>query len=251
MKKLMFVSMIIMCCVNLAPAADVAGWEDFVIRNSDAGGIAPTITDITYSGTPAKEFLITAGGMKAAWGTNLANGYTIGDIAALSIDRLDDYTRYVNTAGAYYAPYLNFWITDGNGNYATIANEPSNGEWLGTSEWDMTGDILSSKTVKVYEYTSTSWLPGGTTAGLTFADFADYIIGTPTSHQGGTGAADDLNAATYTAYGVNWIFGDTLSNYVGGSTGYIVANPTIVVPEPATMLLLGIGGLLCRKFRKA
>jgi hypothetical protein len=43
---------------------------------------------------------------------------------------------------------------------------------------------------------------------------------------------------------VNWVFGDTLSNYVSGDPGYIVANASVTanaVPEPMTMALFGAG----------
>ena len=46
------------------------------------------------------------------------------------------------------------------------------------------------------------------------------------------------------AYGVNWIFGDTLSNYATDQTGYIVENASVsstAAPEPATLALLGAG----------
>ena len=34
------------------------------------------------------------------------------------------------------------------------------------------------------------------------------------------------------AYGYNWIFGDTLANYVSGNPGFIVANYTVSAPLP-------------------
>ena len=47
---------------------------------------------------------------------------------------------------------------------------------------------------------------------------------------------------TEVAYGVNWVFGDTLSNYVSGNEGYVVSD-FAVAPEPASLALLSLGGL--------
>jgi hypothetical protein len=46
---------------------------------------------------------------------------------------------------------------------------------------------------------------------------------------------------TNKAYAFNWVFGDTLNNYVSGQEGYVVGAPVASVPEPASMLLLGFG----------
>ena len=230
MKKLIAICAAALMVSSLVSAADVAGWEDFVIRNSNVGNITPAITD------PAggKLFQITLAGQKAGWGTNSMNGKKISDIQSMSIVR-------ENTTELW-GPYMNFWVVDGNGKYAVIANEPSNtGEWGTGTAYNTTWDILKNATAKVYEAGSGFVMPSGTT--YKFSDFANYTIATPTIHQGGTGAPDDLNASSYTAYGVNWVFGDTQSNYVGG---YLVSTPS-VVPEPMTMALLGLGGLLLRR----
>ena len=211
---------------SMVLAGEVAGWDSFVIRNSSTGDIAPVISD------PAggKLFAITLGGQKAGWATNSMNGKTIGDIQSISITRDPSVTGY--------GPYMNFWVTDGAGEYAVIANEPSNtGEWGAGTAYDTTWDVLKDATAKVYENNAGFIMPSGTT--FTFNDFTGYTIATPTVHWGGTGAPDDLNAGSYTAYGVNWVFGDTQSNYLGG---YLVSNPT-VVPEPGTLVLLITAGL--------
>ncbi|WP_299075191.1 PEP-CTERM sorting domain-containing protein [uncultured Paraglaciecola sp.] len=220
-------------------APTYAGFEYFEIRNT------PTIIDHGSS----IEFIIEGGGDKAGLGSNDINGSTLGDITSLHIDRLDDITRFTPGSGPYVAPYLNFWITDGVGNFAVVANEPSNGAFQGlyNNGYDLSFADLSDKVVKVYENTDKSWLPNNG-VDLTFADIANFEIAVPTIAELtagwaglGTGAPRELN--TNKAYGVNWVFGDTLSNYVSGDDGYIVANARVAadVPEPVTIALFAFG----------
>jgi len=214
-------------------------WNTFVIRNANGTGNPPIITE-NPTGYPGWTlFAINEGGQKAGWATNYMNGQTIGDIQAISI------TRDESVDG--WGPYMNFWITDGSGEYAVLGNEPSNtGEWGAGTAYDTTWDVLKNATAKVYEYNAGFTLPAGPT--FTFNDFAGYTIATPSTHWGGDGAPDELGASTYTAYGVNWVFGDTQSNYIGG---YLVSDPT-VVPVPGAVLLgilgLGVVGVKLRRF---
>ncbi len=241
----------------LCTAAHATQWDEFVIRNSNTGNVTPTIvTDPAgYDGWTL--FNTSLGGQKAGWGSNDLNGMTIGDIQSLSI------TRYIENSSVasydVYGPYFNIWITDGNGGYAVLANEPSHtSEYstYGETAYDMTWDgALKGATCWVYEVSGTQGfvLPDGSTtyanlgAGtsnpFTFEDFTDYRIVAPTTNWGGSGAPDDLYASIYTAYGFNWIFGDTQSNY---ANGWLVKDPTLTcasssVPEPTTLILLGTG----------
>ena len=234
-----------------APAS--ADFVAFEIRKSSSGGIAPGIIDL---GAGNIEFIIDAGGQKAALGSNDINGQTLGSIANLHIDRSDDRTRFTAGSGPYVAPYLNFWITDGT-NYAVVANEPSNPAFqsLYDNGYNLSFADLSNKVAKIYENSNKAWLPN-LGVNLTFADLADFIIQAPTVAELtagwtglGTGAPRELG--TNVAYGVNWVFGDTLSNYVSGDDGYIVANASVsvsAVPIPAAAFmfapaLLGFLGL--------
>jgi len=217
-----------------------AGFEEYVIRGT------PTISHPVVGQT---EFLITVSGQKAALGSNDVNGQTLGSLQQVAITRLDDWTRFGAGSGPYYAPYLNFWITDGLGNFAVVANEPTNPLFqpLFNNGYDLTFGDLSARIAKIYENADLSWLPNNG-AGLTFADVANFLIQAPTQAELtagwaglGTGAPREL--LTNKAYGVNWVFGDTLANYVSGDPGYLVANASVsavTVPEPSSMALFGL-----------
>lgn len=237
-------------------AVGLAAW--LACSAAQAGFVSITIrgTPIIVENSPspgATEFIIDNGGDKAALGSSDIDGRKLGEIATLGISRLDDYTDYTPGSGPYVAPYFNIWITDGFGNFAVVANEPSNPEWTSTYSggYAITWDDLKTKTVKVFENSNLAWLPNAG-VGLTFADLADFVIEAPSVGQLtagwaglGTGAPRELG--TNVAYGVNWVFGDTLSNYVSGDPGYQVANAYVTaasaVPEPATLGLLAVAAL--------
>ncbi len=214
-----------------------AGFVDYVIRGTPIINHNPTTT----------EFVIIAPGSKAALGSNDVNGRTLGSIANLGIDRLDDNTRFPTGSGAWGAPYLNFWITDGAGHFAVVANAflpaYANG-------YDLSFADLSGGAAAIYETADKSWLPNNG-VGITFGDLANFEILAPTVAQLttgwaglGTGAPRELG--TNMAYGVNWVFGDTLSNYVSGQPGYLVADARVAaVPEPSALaaFLVGLVGL--------
>lgn len=208
----------------------------------------------------ATEFIIDSAGDKAAIGLSDVDGAKLGQIALLAITRWDDESRFTGGSGPAVAPYLNFWITDGLGNFAVAANEPSDANFqpLYNNGYNLTFADLANKTAKIFENNDKSWLPNNG-VGLTFADLANYTILAPTAAQLavpwlglGTGAPRD---AANNAYGVNWVFGDTLSNYVSGNEGYVVSGAAVraldaaPVPEPTTLLLLG-SSLLAARGRK-
>lgn len=259
-------------------AAVHADFTAYIIRNSTTTNAAPQILNNDNYVTGAHEFVINEGGMKAGLGTNAINGSTIGDILSLSITRYDDTGIFAPGSGPAVAPYFNIWVTDGIGNYAVVANEPTNPPYLvpgsplfmvngdGSRTYDLSYSILSTQTLKVYETTGVgaggdvSWVEAmfGTES-LTFADIASLKIEAPdvqyilNGNGVGGGAPDELG--TNFAYGFNWIFGDTMANYVSGqSEGYVVSNASVsaVVPIPAAapLGLLGMGLIAFMRRRK-
>lgn len=252
---------ILMAAMLMAGTTASAAFTPIVIR--EGGGNPPTIQPNNTYVSGATEFVISAGGMKAAWGTDDINGGTIGDITSVSITRHDDTTRFTAGSGPAVAPYFNIWVTDGLGNFAVLANEPSNPSFQplftanvdGSKTYDLSYGDLSDKVVQVYEtpnggYNATNtWVHNlvGINGPLTFADVAGLEIQSPDSayisnpaNAVGGGAPDELGSND--AYGFNWVFGDTLSNYVSGQEGYVVSNPG-AVPEPGSLMLLGLGAL--------
>jgi hypothetical protein len=240
----------LVCFVALALSLVVssvanAGFNSFIIR--EGATLPPTIQPNNTYQPGATEFIINEGSQKAAFGSSDIDGYQVGEITQLAITRLDDRTRFTAGTGPYVAPYLNLWITDGT-NYAVIANEPSDGVWnsIYNNGYDLDWSDLSDKVAKVYENADKSWLPNNG-VGLTFADLAGYTIKAPsvaelTTGWAGLGSGAPRELGTNVAYGVNWVFGDTLSNYVSGAEGYVVINPSAsAVPEPATVALVGLG----------
>lgn len=248
-----------------------ADFKKFVIRNDSSGNSPEIKINNTYS-SGATEFVISASGMKAGWGSNDANGATISQLQNMSITRLDDISRFTAGSGQAVAPYFNIWVTDGAGKYAVIANMPSNPEYQplfvdnqdGSKTYKMNYENLKTFRAFVYEtpgggYSGTSsWIHtqlGKTGQNLTFEDIKDLQIEAPDAdyitnpdNAVGTGAPDELG--TNIAYGFNWVFGDTLSNYVSGDEGYVVKDPSVDVPEPTTLALLATGGLLALRKRR-
>jgi hypothetical protein len=247
--------------VVLSTSVAQAAFTSYVIRQN--GMTSPDILPRNDIAPGAEEFGIALSGQKAGLGSNDINGATIGEILDLSITRYDDTTRFAAGSGPAVAPYLNIWVTDGMGNYAVVANEPSNPafqplfETVGlTKEYNLSFDDLSSHPVQVYETanggygSTTTWvhnLVGNQP--LTFADIADLVIAAPSPayiagpNSVGSGAPRELGSNV--AFGVNWVFGDTLANYLSGDDGFIVGQASAqAVPEPSTVAIVGLAGLV-------
>ena len=234
---------------------ELPGWHAFVIRPANADPLDYPVIEHNVS-FPANsvEFAITEGGHKAALGTDLVNGAQVSGITSIHLDRLDN----VAASGSLYGPYFNIWVTDGAGNYAVIANEPSNGAWA-ADRWDVPNwAFLSARVAKVYETPGagggTSWVHthaltngwDGVLANLTFAHVGDLTISPPppsyianAANEVGSGAPDELT--TNIARGFNWMFGDTSTNYVSGSSpGFVVDNYTITATFAVTNVTQGL-----------
>jgi hypothetical protein len=238
---------------GLATLLGTAGLVMLASGQASAGFITYEIrgTPVINPGPPI-EIATDDPGDKAGLGSDDINGATIGSITSLKIDRLDDETRFGGGSGPAVAPYINIWITDGAGHYAVIANEPTNPAFqpLYNDGYDLSFADLSDKVAKIYEYDTTdaAWLPNGGIGPFTFADFAGIEISPPPiayfSNAWVGSGAPRVNG-TDVAYGVNWVFGDTLANYVSDGLGYQVANAAVAataeVPEPASLALFGAG----------
>jgi hypothetical protein len=230
-----------------------ADFTPFIIRDASVGGAAPVINSVG-SGW---EFVISADGQKAALGSNDINGRTVGEIASVKITRTDNHTRFNSTPpanGQFTAPYLNLWVTNGLGDFAILADVSAelNGKY--NNGYDFSFSDLSSMTAWVYESSNTGKLANG--GGHTFADFASWTIQGPTAFGWAAAGAPHV-LGTNVTYGVNWVFGDTLSNYVSGDVGYSVSDAgAAAVPEPGSIVLFltvlgGIGVMSRRRVTKA
>jgi hypothetical protein len=252
-----------------------ANFSSFVIREA-SGSNAPDILVNNDYVVGATEFIIDTASQKAGWGSNDINAHTVGQITKLNITRHDDTTRFNSGSGPAFAPYFNIWVTDGLGHFAVLANEPTNPAFqaLFTASthgahtdhtYDLSFSDLSSHPVQVFETanggygSTTTWVHNllNKNYQLTFADVAGLTILPPSPayitgpNNVGSGAPRELG--TNTAYGFNWVFGDTLSNYVSGDDGYIVSDPmAIAIPEPGTLALTRIAviGFACFASRR-
>ena len=184
-------------------SAQTVDFEAFWIRND---GLA--VENVHQDGA---HFVTPAGGDKAGYGTHFLDDRPLSSLQ--SIDWLKDYGSDTSI------PYLNIWFTDGT-NYAIAAPQQ-----VGTYEYRDSYVDISLVHVKVYEYETLDWMtPGVTTregAGyllndgvrVTFGELASYgfEIRDPGTYGSWVGDGPPKNGT-----GLNIIYGDTLSNYVGG-----------------------------------
>jgi MYXO-CTERM domain-containing protein len=253
----------------LATAAGAAhgAFTSFVIRNASSGGTPPTIQPNNAYVPGATEFVIAAGGQKAGWGTNDYAGETLGNITNMSITRYDNPGRFAAGSGPAVAPYFNIWVTDGT-NYAVVANEPSNPSFAAYRTSNPGGGFtysfsiaqIAAEQCNVFETpnasTKNTWIHQALNKvgqQLTFADVLNLTLGAPSPSYiaagNGIGSGAPRQLGTNNAVAINWIFGDSLTNYVSGMEGYVVGSPS-VVPAPGAAALLGLGGLTAARRRR-
>ena len=198
----------------------------YYIRNSNTTANRITVpwdTDIELSeNEPGDGFSYSTprGGQKVGYGTKFFDGYKINTISSVNWNLI--------SGNPGIGPYLNIWVTDGQGNYAIIASENN---YRGT-------DFTTRREWKIFEYgtstTNFNWLFDAGTGGrdaaqyltlngirVTLKDLSDRIIigdpGVYPTPNVGTGAPRG-------GYGFNLIWGDTQANFtqkngqIGGLT---------------------------------
>lgn len=184
----------------------------FHIRNTDATIVAPWDSDIILSENTSGDgfsYSTPRGGQKVGYGTKFFDGNKINTISSVDWDLI--------SGNPGIGPYLNIWVTDGQGNYAIIASE---NEYRGT-------DFTTRREWKIFEYgTSTSnfdWLFDSGTGGRDAAQYLtlngtrvtlselsdDIIIGDPGVYP----APNVGSGAPRGGYGFSLIWGDTQSNF--------------------------------------
>lgn len=187
----------------------------FNIRNSNSSILAPWDADVILSENTAGDgftFATPRGGQKVGYGTVFFDGVRVNTLESVNWNWLSV------PANNGIMPYLNIWVTDGQGNYAVLSSENN---YRGT-------DFGTRREWKIFEYgvskTDFSWLFDGRPASrdaaqylvlngqrVTLSEISNRIlIGDPEFYPStnvGTGAPRG-------GYGLNLIWGDTQKNFV-------------------------------------
>ena len=274
MRKLIIICAVLMIALAGTAQAQIATYSDFTgyaIRS----GTSDSYTTSVASNNTNQTFAVTAvGGGKVAIGTSAMNGLKVSDFVNFK------FSNSVSVTAAGQIVYPNFWVTDGTANhYALISVDAINGQTQDdfpvytemASSGGMGESYFENLAIRVYATNTTdlSWLYpnsvqmakfGGWSQSLWKSSNASTIDPVKVSDIGNLYFGSPFISAT-----VPGIAGNPAWSYVGtgdpqtsqafylmcGDTsgsvqnfGYTLSNLELqYVPEPATVCLLGLGGL--------
>jgi hypothetical protein len=275
MKKFaMLCSFVIIASTGLAQADIIATYSDFTGYKIRTGTSGTSTTGVT-SDNGAQTFTVTAvGGGKVAIGTSAMNGLKVSDFVNFK------FSNSVPVTAAGQIVYPNFWVTDGTANhYALVAVEAIDGQTqddfpvynqmittggMGESYFDNLG-------VRVYATNAgdLSWLYPGAVRMAKFGGWAQSLWKSANTTSIDPVRVSDLGnlyfGSPFTSATVPGINANPVWSYVGNGdpqipdTFYLMCGDTSgsvqnfnytlgnielrYVPEPCTLVLLGMGGL--------
>jgi hypothetical protein len=280
MEKKMKYSILLCSCVIIASAGlvmadNIATYSDFTgykIRNGTSGIYTTGVT----SDSVAETFGVTAvGGGKVAIGTSVMNGLKVSDFVNFKFSN----SSAVSTASQ--IVYPNFWVTDGNANhYALVAVHAVNGQTQDDlpvynqmiSSGGMDENYFDSLGVRVYATNAgdLDWLYPGAVRTAKFGGWTQSLWKSANTSTSDPVRVADLGnlyfGSPFTSPTVPGINANPVWSYVGtgdpqmphtfylmcGDTSGSVQNYNYTlgnielkyVPEPGTLVLLGMGGLV-------
>jgi hypothetical protein len=247
MKKLVTICavvLVVLAVSSVVQASTVVDFTGVALRpaNDGTSGYGTITENVAQDGAAVST---SFAGQKVYYGTDFFNGTLLSNMSYIQ------YTYKISSANN---PYINLAITDGLGHYAVMAA-------LNATKTGVIGD-LTAETVKttfagacaVYESSDTSVLANGARAN--WADVSGWSL----LAIGGTRVLNSTElqfglpqARGPVTDGLAILWGDSLGNYMGNkdiwgvSVGANGAEYVAGVPEPMTLALLGLGGLLLRR----
>jgi len=243
----------IICSVQ----ATVIDFNAVALRGSNVGNVLPEINENSDGdGFTANSKLA---GQKSYYGTDYFNGLEISSIYSIA---------FTYKPAANNNPYINAVIEKSDGNYGVISSQGGYVVNLGTDT--ITGETISRVTYyfagmsgnsaygfKFYEPTSpsTTWVHGKL---ISWNDIKDWtLLGEgeirPRSTGFSTGETEQSTTRAPLVDGLAIMWGDSAANYLGARDvwdvevqaysdgGELVTYEAGSVPEPGSMMLLGLG----------